>query len=99
MLYNGDETEPDYYVWGSGNTQEVNQFCEDVTSWMKVVKLASVVRDICKDNNVSLTTEDRVKLHMNWERKKCADPRLGDFPAFEPSCMDDRLSVRHIGQE
>eukprot|EP00971_Amphidinium_carterae_P299986 5959701-Amphidinium_carterae.1 len=36
---------------------------------------------------------------MNWEIKKCADPRLGDFPAFEPICMDDRLSVRHIGQD
>eukprot|EP00971_Amphidinium_carterae_P048238 950100-Amphidinium_carterae.3 len=94
MLYNGDEAEPDYYVWGNGHTHR---------------RLTS--SDICKDNNVSLrkglqaigaidkATEDRVKLHMKWERKKCADPRLGDFPAFEPICMDDRLSVRHIGQD
>eukprot|EP00971_Amphidinium_carterae_P323058 6420463-Amphidinium_carterae.1 len=55
MLYNGEDTEPDYYVWGNDHPQEVNQFCEHVTSWMKVVKLASVVQDLCKDHNVSLS--------------------------------------------
>eukprot|EP00971_Amphidinium_carterae_P245956 4885320-Amphidinium_carterae.1 len=27
------------------------------------------------------------------------DPRKGDFPSFVPECRDDRLSVRHFGQE
>eukprot|EP00971_Amphidinium_carterae_P351284 6492024-Amphidinium_carterae.2 len=101
----------DHYVWGNTHTQEVENFCEDVTSWMKVVKLALVVENLCKDNNVSLSkvlqaigaidqaTEERCKLHMTWELKTCADPRLGDFPAFEPVCKDDRLSVKHFGQE
>eukprot|EP00971_Amphidinium_carterae_P006972 138129-Amphidinium_carterae.1 len=69
------------------------------------------VQDLCKDHNVSLSkvlqaigvidkaTEERCKLHMRWEIKKCADPRMKDFPEFEPICMDDRSSVRHIGQE
>eukprot|EP00971_Amphidinium_carterae_P195590 3881424-Amphidinium_carterae.1 len=69
---------------------------------------------VCKDHNVSLSknlqvigmidkaTEERCKLHMKWKiksDKKYADPRQGDFPEFEPICMDDRLSVRHIGQD
>eukprot|EP00971_Amphidinium_carterae_P203934 4047032-Amphidinium_carterae.1 len=50
LLHNGEEAEPDYYVWGNNHTQVINQFCEDVTSWMKAVKLASVVQDACKGN-------------------------------------------------
>eukprot|EP00971_Amphidinium_carterae_P114175 2262664-Amphidinium_carterae.1 len=111
LLFHGEGEEPDYYVWGNTHTQEVENFCEDVTSWMKVVKLTSVVENLCKDNNVSLSvvlqaigaidqvSEQKCKLHMVWERKQCADRRLGDFPSFDPICKDDRLSVRHIGQD
>eukprot|EP00971_Amphidinium_carterae_P267173 5300047-Amphidinium_carterae.1 len=111
MLYHGEQIEPDYYVWGNSHTQEIENFCEEVTSWMKVVNLTSVVENLCKDHHVSLSvvlqaigainqaTEERCKLHMVWERKPCADPRLGDFPCFVPICKDDRLSVRHFGQE
>eukprot|EP00971_Amphidinium_carterae_P097821 1935528-Amphidinium_carterae.1 len=100
MLCNGEENEIDHYVWGNSHTQQVETFCEDVTSWMKVVKLTSVVENLCKDNNVSLSkvlqaigaidkaTEDLCQLHMTWEKKRCADPRLGDFPAFVPECKE-----------
>eukprot|EP00971_Amphidinium_carterae_P110619 2191120-Amphidinium_carterae.1 len=110
LLYNGEEDGVDHYVWGPNHTQQVEQFCEDVTSWMKVVKLTSVVENLCRDNHVSLTkvlqaigaidkqTEKVCKLHLRWEKKKCADPRY-DFPSFVPECRDDRLSVRTFGQE
>eukprot|EP00971_Amphidinium_carterae_P149273 2959620-Amphidinium_carterae.1 len=59
---------------------------------IKVVKLSSVVENLCRDNNVSLSkvlqaigaidkqTEEFCKVHLRWEKKICADPRLGDFP-------------------
>eukprot|EP00971_Amphidinium_carterae_P015605 308237-Amphidinium_carterae.2 len=96
-LQYGEEKEPEHYVWGDDHTTEVNQFCEDITAWMKVVMLSAVVQDLCKDNNVSLSKV--LEAHMTWKRKKCTDPQLGDFPAFEPVCKDIRLSVRRIGQE
>eukprot|EP00971_Amphidinium_carterae_P319917 6359165-Amphidinium_carterae.1 len=43
---NGEENEIDHYVWGNSHTQQVEQFCKDVTSWMKVVKLTSVVENL-----------------------------------------------------
>eukprot|EP00971_Amphidinium_carterae_P262779 5212923-Amphidinium_carterae.1 len=62
---------------------------------MKVVKLTSVVQDICKDN-IEKTTEERVKLHMKWERKQCADPRLGDFPASLLSTRPWRITLARV---
>eukprot|EP00971_Amphidinium_carterae_P265556 5268115-Amphidinium_carterae.1 len=47
------------------------------------------------------STTNRQNANSIWlgSAKQCADPRLGDFPSFEPICKDDRLSVRHIGQD
>eukprot|EP00971_Amphidinium_carterae_P231080 4585969-Amphidinium_carterae.1 len=67
---------------------------------MKVVKLSSVVENLCRDNNVSLSkvlqaigaidkqTEDFCKVHLRWKKKTCADPRTRDFPSFVPECVN-----------
>eukprot|EP00971_Amphidinium_carterae_P295843 5875499-Amphidinium_carterae.1 len=73
LLYNGEDNEVDHYVWGTNHTQQVETFCEDVTSWMKVLQAIGAIEK---------QTEEFCKVHIRWEAKKCADPRLGDFPAF-----------------
>eukprot|EP00971_Amphidinium_carterae_P032133 632621-Amphidinium_carterae.1 len=35
LLYNGEDAGVDHYVWGHSHTQQIETFCEDVTSWMK----------------------------------------------------------------
>eukprot|EP00971_Amphidinium_carterae_P058272 1152645-Amphidinium_carterae.1 len=57
---------------------------------MKLVKLTSVVQDLCNDYNVSMfrvletmgaidkRTEQWISRHLTWEMKICADPRHRD---------------------
>eukprot|EP00971_Amphidinium_carterae_P159907 3170246-Amphidinium_carterae.1 len=57
---------------------------------MKVVKLTSVVENLCRDNNVSLSKVYFCKIHLSWEKKTCADPCAG------PLQVTSLLSYRNV---
>eukprot|EP00971_Amphidinium_carterae_P305228 6065373-Amphidinium_carterae.2 len=111
LLYAGEDDQAEHYVWEGDHAHSASEWCEHckaVCNWMILVKLSNEIQNVCKTENVSMAAvlraigaidervSNRLAKHLTYTKKKVADPRLNDFPPFEPVCKDTRLCERSM---